>query len=87
MNQIKQLNIKNAEAYELAAELSAMTGESLTAVVTEALKEKVAKERKLRDREGYIKRLLAYGERYSKLPPSGRTEDDILDYDENGLPR
>ena len=40
MNEVKQLNIKTAEAYELAAELSAVTGESLTAVVIAALREK-----------------------------------------------
>lgn len=37
------LNIKNEEAHKLAQRLAAVTGESLTAAVTEALRERLAR--------------------------------------------
>ncbi|MGC8475346.1 MAG: type II toxin-antitoxin system VapB family antitoxin [Acetobacteraceae bacterium] len=43
-----QPNIKNAKAYRLACELAALTGESLTAAVTAALRERVERERRAR---------------------------------------
>lgn len=38
-----QLNIKSDDAYRLASKLSEITGESLTAAVTTALKERLAR--------------------------------------------
>lgn len=45
-----QLNIKSDEAWRLATELAALTGESLTAAVIAALREKLAREHHARDR-------------------------------------
>lgn len=87
MNDVKQLNIKNAEAYALASEIAQLEGESLTEAVLRALRREAAFARKLKDRDAYIKRLLAYGDLYATLPRSGRSDDEILDYDENGAPR
>ena len=39
-----QLNIKSEDAYRLASRLSELTGESLTAVVTKALRAELARE-------------------------------------------
>lgn len=87
MNEIKQLNIKNAEAYQLATELAALTGESVTAAVTEAIRERIERERRALDREARIEAMLEHGRRYSQLPDRDtRTADEILGYDENGLP-
>jgi antitoxin VapB len=87
MNEIKQLNIKSAEAYDLATEIAGITGESLTAVVTEALREKAVRARKLRDRDARIAALMDIGRRYSELPDRDlRTPDEIIGYDDNGLP-
>ena len=44
-----QLNIKSADAYRLASDLAALTGESLTAAVTAALRERLERERRERD--------------------------------------
>jgi antitoxin VapB len=46
-----QLNIKSDDAYRLASELAALTGESLTAAVTAALRERLERERRERDQE------------------------------------
>lgn len=87
MNQIKQLNIKNAEAYELAAELASLTGESLTAVVVDALKEKLERETHSREQQIRLTRLLELARLSSSWPNNDqRTPDEILGYDENGLP-
>lgn len=89
MNEVKQLNIKNAETYRLATELAELTGESVTAAVTEAVREKIERERERRaqDREARIEAMLEIGRRYSRLPDKDtRTADEILGYDENGLP-
>lgn len=87
MNDVKQLNIKNAEAYELAVELSALTGKSIAAAVTEALREGLERERRAQGREARIAWMLEHGRRYQQLPQRDtRSADEILGYDENGLP-
>ncbi|PZA13150.1 protein transcription factor [Rhodopseudomonas palustris] len=80
------LNIKNDEAHQLATELARMTGESLTAAVTNALREQLAREHRRRQTDQIARRLLKIGGRYAALPDTGRTPDEILGYDENGLP-
>jgi len=79
------LNIKNARVHELARVLSQATGKSMTAVIEEALEDKLT--RLERDREvpgkiAWIKtRLQELG------PPSpGLTSDHSDLYDEHGLP-
>ena len=82
------LNIKNDEAHELAREVAELTGESLTAAVTESLRERLARLRgeaspRLADR------LVAIGHACAeRLPEPYRTADhaDLL-YDDRGLPR
>jgi antitoxin VapB len=82
------LNIKNGEAHRLAAELAELTGESLTAAVTSALRVQLMRERRSRSRAPVAEQLMAIGRRYAVLPDSdARTPEDVIGYDENGLPR
>lgn len=80
------LNIKNDEAHKLATELARLTGENLTAAVTSALRERLARERRRRNADDVAARLMKIGSRYASLPDSGLSADEILGYDENGLP-
>lgn len=80
-----RLNIESDEAYRLATELSRLTGESLTAVVTTALRERLVCERRRRS-DQIAENLLTIGRRYASLPDTGRGPDEILGYDEHGLP-
>ena len=82
------LSIKHPEADRLARELSKRTGEGLTEAVVKALRERLAREqRRIRGRR-LSDELLAIGERCAALPVlDGRTADDVLGYDEYGLPR
>jgi antitoxin VapB len=82
------LNIKTEEAHRLARELAAMTGESLTAAVTEALRERLDRLRKQQN-GSLADRLLAIGEDCAarlKEPFRSIDHGDLL-YDEHGLPR
>jgi antitoxin VapB len=80
------LNIKNDEAHRLATELARLTGENLTQAVTEALRERLTRERRRRCTEDIAARLMKIGSRYAALPDTGRSVDEILGYDEFGLP-
>lgn len=81
------LNIKNAEAHELAHELAELTGESMTTAVTVAVRER--RDRILADRSGGLaERMLEIGRVCAeRLPESVRAIDhgELL-YDEHGLP-
>ena len=54
------LNIKSEEAHRLAQELAALTGETMTAAVTEAVRERLARVQRENGR-GLAERLLAIG--------------------------
>jgi antitoxin VapB len=83
-----QLNIKSEEAYALASELAALTGESLTGVVVHALRDRLEREKKLRDREQRKQRVRAIAaEIRSHLEHPLPGSDHSWLYDENGLPR
>ena len=82
------LSIKHPEADRLARELAATTGESLTEAVLASLRERLARRRgrlrtpRLRDE------LRAIRKRCAALPVlDERSADDILGYDEHGIPR
>jgi antitoxin VapB len=82
------LNIKNPEAHQLAREVASLTGESLSAAVTEALRERLA--RLKNDKRGDLaERLLAIGRDCAAHLPEGYREldHDALLYDERGLPK
>lgn len=81
------LNIKNPEVDELARKLAERTGESITEAVLNALKERL--ERTGKGRAAIIKdELSAIRRRCARLPVrDSRSPDEILGYDEQGLPR
>ena len=82
------LNIKNAEAERLIDLLARLEGRSKTAVVTEAVREKLERLRES-DRKGLAERILAIGrDCASRTSPEALALDhgEYL-YDERGLPR
>jgi antitoxin VapB len=81
------LSIKDPEADRLARELAARTGETLTEAVVVALRERLARQTgrtrgiPLREELAEIRR------RCASLPVvDDRTADEILGYDDRGLP-
>jgi antitoxin VapB len=80
------LNIKNDEAHRLAAELARLTGESMTAAVTEAIRERLEREQRRRGAAGLASELMAIGRRCTARPlRDWRSPEEIL-YDDRGLP-
>ena len=81
-----QLNIKSEDGYRLATELSLLTGESLTHAVTEALRERLEREHRARDRAARLARLGALAaEIRASLRPAAAGEGD--GFSPPGLPR
>jgi antitoxin VapB len=78
------LSIKTAEADELARELAAATHESITEAVTTALRERLMR---VRGQESIATRLDRLIEEYQASPIADhRTVEEILGYDDDGLP-
>jgi antitoxin VapB len=81
------LNIKNADTHELVKELAALTGETQTAAVTIAVRERLERIRHVRE-AGLADQLLAIGAdtaRRLREPYRSADHGDLL-YDERGLP-
>jgi len=80
------LNIKDPEADRLARELATRTGESLTETVVKALRDRLMREMartpvRLRDE------IMDISRRAAKLPRrTRRTPEEIIGYDDRGLP-
>jgi antitoxin VapB len=87
MSSTSQLNIKHPEARRIATELSKLTGESVTQVVTNALREKLEREKARTSREGIAEKLMEIGRRAAALPVLDPREPDEMLYDEFGLPK
>jgi antitoxin VapB len=82
------LNIKHAEADRLARQLSAVTGETLTEAVVVALRERLERQQQRRPKPSTAGEILREVRlRLSRLPvQDARSADEILGYDETGLP-
>ncbi|MGQ0624732.1 MAG: type II toxin-antitoxin system VapB family antitoxin [Sporichthyaceae bacterium] len=80
------LSIKNDEADRLARELAAETGETVTQAVIAALRERLEIVR-LRRGPSMVEKLERLAAEIATLPVlDPRTPEDIIGYDENGLP-
>ncbi len=81
------LSIKDPEADRLARELAARTGETLTEAVVVALRERLARETGRTRSIPLREELAAIRRRCAALPVlDTRAGDEILGYDERGLP-
>jgi antitoxin VapB len=83
------LSLKDAETDRLAREVAKLTGESLTEAVRTALAERLERERRKRGRaRSLVERLNEIALHCASLPDyDTRTPDEIIGYDEYGVPR
>ena len=83
------LNIKNEETCQLASELAALTGETMTGAITVALRERLERERHQHSVEERLRRIRAIAEQCAaELRAAGPPIDHAeLLYDERGLPK
>jgi len=85
---IMALSIKSMEAERLAREIAAKTGESLTGAIQKALEERLDRLRNQRRSKILAGQLEEILRRVDQLPVlDSRSADEILGYDEHGLPR
>lgn len=80
------LNVKDPEAHRLAVAIAQTTGESLTRVVTEALRQRYAQIQRQQGRAS-LDELLGLADRISKHCTGDHLDHGALLYDENGLPK
>lgn len=82
------LNLKHPEVDRLARELARRRGESITDAVLMALREQLNREKSKARPPGLAEELMEIGRRFSALPVlDPRSDDEIIGYDEHGLPR
>jgi len=82
------LNIRNEETEQLATALSKLTGETKTEAVTQALRERLIRVRRARTKRRLADDLDEIALHCSTLPlRDARNADEIMGYDEHGLPR
>jgi len=83
------LSIRDPETDRLARELATLTGETMTGAIRTSLEQRLAREKRRRDAEIERRRKAINDivERFAKLPVlDDRSPEEILGYDENGLP-
>lgn len=85
------LNIKNETTHELVRRLAALTGQSQTSAVEDAVRRRLAEleEQRSGEEEARRRRIRAVIRRAQQIPSTGRTTEEIMDelYDETGMPR
>lgn len=82
------LSLKDPEADRLAREVAERTGETLTGAIVVALRERLARLRARPRRRPLRDDLREIGRRCAALPTlDERSADEILGYDDRGLPR
>jgi len=79
------MNIKNEETHRMAQELAALTGQSMSAAVTDAVREKLERVKS----KGMADRIMKIAKQCAPLwkePYKSIDHGDLL-YDEKGLPK
>jgi len=81
------ISLKDPETDRLAREVAALTGETLTAAIRNALSERLERERLKRGEAlDLVARLRKIGEHLASLPVlDPRSPDEIIGYDETGM--
>jgi antitoxin VapB len=82
------LNLRNREAEKLAETLAKLTGETKTEAVTKALRDRLARVRRERSQRRLADELDVIARHCASLPARDRRQaDEVIGYDQHGLPR
>jgi hypothetical protein len=85
-HRVMSINIKNREAETLLAELKAATGKGASQIVLELLRKEAARRRKAAEIEERRKKIDEITRRSAAKMMDPRPHDEIIGYDEDGLP-
>ncbi|NIA70449.1 type II toxin-antitoxin system VapB family antitoxin [Pelagibius litoralis] len=81
------LNIKDPETDRLVRQLADLTGENITDAVKKAVLERLRQEQRQRGKKIDLKKLDRIITRFAALPVvDDRSPDELLGYDDGGLP-
>jgi antitoxin VapB len=83
------LSIKNDEVEQMARELARKRKISVTEALRQSLKREIEREKLIprEDRSDLFKKMMEISDRASRIPTiNDLTDDEILGYDENGVP-
>ncbi len=81
------INIKNREVEELLGEIKLATGKGPTSVMLELLRKEAAQIRRARDIEERLRKIDEISRRYrARLKGEPKPHEEIIGYDEDGLP-
>ena len=82
------LSIKNLDTERMAREVAAKTGESITEAIQKSLEERLARLRQEKQSRVALAQIEEILRRVDQLPIlDARTPEEIIGYDENGVPR
>jgi antitoxin VapB len=82
------LSIKDPETERLARNLAQLTGENITTATKRAIEERLRRVRGRSRRAALLADMAEIRRRWSAMPVlDNRTQEEILGYDANGLPR
>ena len=82
------LNIKDPEVYQLARQVSDLTGETLTDAVRQALRERLQRTERAQSDPQWIEKLREISDRCAARPVlDSRSDEELAGYDEFGVPR
>lgn len=81
------LNIKDQRTHDLVRRLASLTGETMTEAVRNAVQERIKRQQAGRRGQPLAERLREIARHCAALPVvRSRSEDEILGYNERGLP-
>lgn len=82
------LSIKDPETERLARSLAQLTGENITTATKRAIEERLHRVGGQSRKAALLEDMAEIRRRWSEMPiADGRTAEEILGYDEHGLPR
>ncbi|PRD44655.1 PSK operon transcription factor [Phyllobacterium phragmitis] len=82
------LSIKDPVTEQLARDLAQQTGENITTATRRALEERLHRVASRSRKPALLEELAAIRYRWSTMPViDERSADEIMEYDQNGLPR
>ena len=82
------ISIRNPRVEALAKDVARRTGENMTQAIERALEQRLVQLRTQREKQATIRRVRQIVERFNRRPTlDSRSPDEILGYDEHGLPR